>query len=281
MGRIGIFLSQFIPGRVLRITFPRNGARRSLLTALLLFGAVLDVPAGDEKFAVMRAGGKWYTNAVVTGKSKTDLFIVHAQGFASVKVKDLDSSTLRRLGYLSDTNAASDSGPSLADEPASLPVSLAGPKSWWQKLAARLKETGPRERPANAPHGSLLSLVILIAILVGYLSFSRSCADLCRRAGAPSSVLVWLPGLKALALFKAMRMSWLWFFLGVLILPIGLFAWVVCCARFCETFHRSKMLVLPMLLPVVGWLVFMYMARNSRDEDSGPGVRDRFTVPLG
>src|SRR5207247_5849539 len=58
---------------------------------------------------------------------------------------------------------------------------------------------------------------IFVAEFLFYLSFSWSCRQLCRRAGHPSSILVWLPGFKQLALFRAMGVSWLWFFLGMLI----------------------------------------------------------------
>ncbi len=112
----------------------------------------------------------------------------------------------------------------------------------------------------------------LVALAL-YFPFCWSCRQLCRRAGAPSYVLVWLPGLKRLALFRAVGLSWFWFFLGILIPPVGAWAWIVCCSRLCETFHRTKWLLLLLIWPLIGWPVFMYLAWASREDENEPAVR--------
>jgi hypothetical protein len=146
----------------------------------------------------------------------------------------------------------------------------------------------------------LFVLAILLAELAFYFSFCWSCWQLCRRAGHPSNFLVWLPGLKELALLRAAGMSWLWFFCPLFCLCVcfrslstahlsyaflavswfwlllslsGLYAWVRCCARLCGTFNKTKWWVPLMIWPVLGWPVFMYLAWATRAEDEEPAVR--------
>ena len=121
-------------------------------------------------------------------------------------------------------------------------------------------------------------IAVTLAALVLYFPFCWSCRQLCRRAGSPSYVLVWLPGLQRLALFRAAGVSWTWFFLGIPIPLIGVSAWILCCGRLCETFGRTKLLLLLMIWPIIGWPVFMYLAWASQSDENEPAIRarDRF-----
>jgi hypothetical protein len=143
-------------------------------------------------------------------------------------------------------------------------------------------------------------LAIILAELAFYFSFCWSCWQLCRRAGHPSIFLVWLPGLKQLALYRATGTSWFWFFFPLfcsyacvrslssahlsyaflavswfwLLLSLSaLVAWVRCCARLCGTFNKTKWWVPLMIWPVLGWPVFMYLAWATRSEDDEPALR--------
>ena len=61
---------------------------------------------------------------------------------------------------------------------------------------------------------------------------------------------------------------------------VGFCAWILCCLRICETFHRTRWLFLPMLLPIIGWPVFLYLDWASRAEDNDPAVRSQDRLRL-
>jgi len=76
-----------------------------------------------------------------------------------------------------------------------------------------------------------------------------------------------------IGLCVALQANWysLWLFFSLMLLV----SWFVCCWRLCEAFHRSKLLVFPMILPFLGWPVFMYLSWISRADDDAPAIRDQ------
>jgi hypothetical protein len=71
----------------------------SALLGILVMASTVMAGHADEVFPVLQAGGKSYTNVLVTEKTATDLFISCSQGLVTVKVRDLDEATRLRLGY--------------------------------------------------------------------------------------------------------------------------------------------------------------------------------------
>jgi uncharacterized membrane protein YhaH (DUF805 family) len=121
--------------------------------------------------------------------------------------------------------------------------------------------------------GERICLAVGLTTIILYFPYCWSCRQICRRAGSPSDVLVWLPGWKKLALFRAVYVSWWWFLIGLLIPLVGFIAWMVCCERLCETFHKTRWWMLLMIWPVIGWLVFIYLAWSSRADDDEPAIQ--------
>jgi len=244
--------------------------------ACLVFDA-WTAQGAQERFAELQVNGSRFTNVVVTGKTAKDLFIRHAGGFATIKLHELDRTTLEQLG--------------VAPPPA--PASSKSSKSQASKTAdaGKPKEGSPAEQtnPAQPNAGRYqwidklrkdylgweLVLLIFFGVPITYLLFCRSCWQLCRRAGYPSDLLVWFPLLKRLALFRVARVSWLWFFLGFIIPFVGAIGWIVCCLRLCETFRCTRWWTLIMIWPWIGWPVFMYLAWTSRADDEDPALRYR------
>jgi len=271
-----------------------NWSRRSGVgvVVLLAISSFFECPAADARFPVLRAAGVSYSNVIVTGTSTKDVFIRHAGGLATLRVTDLDAATRTALGYRASTSAS-------AAEPSSATTSTTTTTNRLGKVLGAVSELGrqtlqPKKTIADAVDaedneeaeeedtpqlardrliGRWIATGLCVAVVILYFPFCRSCQHLCRRSGSPSSFLVWLPGWKRLALFKATNLSWFWFFFGLVIPIIGAGAWIVCCVRLCDIFHRSRWLTLPMLIPFFGWLAFIYMDRLSREEDNDPAVR--------
>ena len=256
----------------------------TFLISVLTAGVFSDSSAADQRFPVLWAGGVSYTNALVTGKTAKDIFIRHSGGLATLRVSDLDSSTRSALGISTNTPNAAASTVSSTNRFRGVLGALAdlGHKAE-QKHRELLEEDNDGPAPIETPTRMIarwVAAVVFLSMVILYFPFCLSCSRLCRRAGAPSSFLVWLPGFKRLALFKATNVSRLWFFVGIVIPFVGACAWILCCLRLCEMFHRTRWFLLLMLLPFFGWFVFMYLDRVSRDEDSDPAVRSQDRIRL-
>jgi len=257
--------------------------KTSILSALIFIGVVCKTDAANERFPVLQAGGVSYSNVLVTGTSTRDVFIRHSGGMATLRVSDLDAATRSALGL-----PASAPTPPTAAESATNRI-----QGWLGKLAeirrqkARptdqtdaQEDAGPSEVFREHPTVRIFLRVTFFTAVILYFPFCFSCRRLCRRAGAPSSFLVWLPIFKRLTLFKAVNVSWLWFFFGLIIPFVGLCAWILCCLRLCETFQRTRWLALPMLFPVYGWLFFLCLDWVSRADDQDPAVQSQDRIRL-
>ena len=246
----------------------RNSFGNGLMAALLMCGASVNARDVEAHFPVLQVGATMYTNATVTvtGKSGADLFILHSKGIATLKIKDLDDATRARLGFPSRNATQASAVPAQAVENAFSEMMLEEPSQ-------------PESSVKLGGLAGLFSVAMLLFVVIMYVPFCMSCANLCKKAGTPSAILVYLPVVKQLALFRATGVSWLYFFLGLFIPFVGLIGWIVCCQRLCETCNRSKWLVLAMVLPPFGWLAFISLARGSRKEDHEPVLRDNFALP--
>ena len=242
---------------------------RWVFGAACLMSALGTAQGAQERFAELQVNGVRFTNVVVTGKTAKDLFIRHAGGIATIKLHELDRSTLEQLGMAPPpAPASSKSRPSKKADAAE------------QKGYSEVQQTdSTRSHWIHQLRTEYLSWQVLLLIVVGvplaYLLFCRSCWQLCRRGGSPSDVLVWFPILKRLALFKVAGVSWLWFFLGWVIPFVGACAWILCCLRLCEIFRCTRWWTLIMIWPLIGWPVFMYLAWTSRADDEEPALRYR------
>lgn len=256
--------------------------------------AVGNANGANEQLPVLVVRGTTYTNVVVTDKTATVLFFRHSRGIATAKAGDLDAEAQVRFGFVVPKEAPLTNplpgtqpriNPPSRETLEAIPSEPADPNA---ELPKAETETDGDEwaRCFNlSPKGELACEVIgavLLLMMIGlYVPFCQSCRNLCRRAGAPSHVLVWLPDLKRLALFKAAGVPWMWYFLGRSIPLVGPVAWIVCCRRLCDIFHQSRWWTLLMFIPVLGWPVFMYFSHLSRAEDDEPAVRGMILSPSG
>jgi thiol-disulfide isomerase/thioredoxin len=67
--------------------------------ALMVVLGAGGAPAAEERIPLLRAGEQTFSNVVVTGKSATDLFFLHAGGVGNVKLKALPPGLQQRFGY--------------------------------------------------------------------------------------------------------------------------------------------------------------------------------------
>src|SRR5690349_14611921 len=180
----------------------------SMALSLIIGSSAPCARAAAVSFPILHAGEKSYTNAVVTlptsGKIGKALVISHSSGMASIKVADLDDDARVRLGLLplqQKSGSASAAQPSASARSANSSGSASISNPGLRKIVDLLR--AGVERVEEGFHLSWIEWLILSGIFGIYLMGCKACKDLCRRAGSPSSILVWLPICKRLALFKA------------------------------------------------------------------------------
>jgi len=189
--------------------------------------------AGDVKLSSIKTKTDLYQNVTVTGHNDTDIFILHSEGMANVKIKDLDPETLWRVG-LGEKPPEPDSPESVAAAEAKanenkLPAALAkvfeaaslplpqNPADEDQLATSGQAPFPVSFRPGTDEFQKILPILIgLAAITFGLYLFICYCLKLIvQKAGGKSGLMIWLPILQLIPMLKAAGMSLVWFFFWI------------------------------------------------------------------
>jgi hypothetical protein len=263
------------------------GCRFVLGLGLVLAGFTLR--AADEKFDVLQTENGVYTNVTVLTKTRTDIFIQHAGGVANVKLKDLDDKILTQLGY----QVAPKKQPM---KPLTVPTQLitnvthqleANPQ--FQALEQKWQTEIQSKLP---PISKGLILGVLAGLFVGYLFFCYCCMLIVRKTGNRAGLLIWLPILKVIPLFRAAGMPawwvlvWLspaivnavaipylrdggvrpWWFILAIFPVANLVASVVWIFKIVASRGKNPIWAVLLLLPVTNLIAFLYLAFSNGEE---------------
>ena len=188
-------------------------------------------------------------------KTRNDLFISHAQGMASIKVRDLDTATQLKLGYQVEA-----------------PKQTAVEKVMEASNISRF-EDDPRVQEVEGElmrqAESYIELIdqntmyaIVAFIVLSYLLFSFLCRCICVKTSNPPSPLIWLPFFKQIPLFKAAGMSG-WWILSNFVPGLVLVAYIIWSIRIAQSRAKSVVWGVMLLLPVTNILAFLYLALSS------------------
>jgi len=211
----------------------------------------------EETFEVLKVGAETYTNVTVLNKTARYVFIKHAGGSINIKVKDLATEDLKKLGYVSS-------------EPAK-PGALA---SNMQALTEKVRESkvgefmrgmgGSYEEKLKSRGVNLQTFLIVVgAVSLLFHFFYSFCFHLiCTKVGQQPGVLVWLPLLQVIPLHRSAGIS-PWLILLYFIPLIGLFVFVYWCVKICHARGKSAWLVVLVFLPLLNLLFIPYLALSS------------------
>ena len=211
--------------------------------------------AVDDKFDSLRAGTNVYTKVTVLNKTRNDVFISHAQGMASIKVRDLDTATQLKLGYQVE------------------PAKQTAVEKVIEASDLRRFEDDPRVQEIEGElirqAESYIELLdqntmyaIVAFIVLSYLLFSFLCRCICVKTSNPPSPLIWLPFFKQIPLFKAAGMSG-WWILSNFVPGLSLIAYMIWSIRIAQSRAKSVVWGVMLLLPVTNILAFLYLALSS------------------
>ncbi|MFM1769144.1 MAG: hypothetical protein RJA22_1673 [Verrucomicrobiota bacterium] len=266
-------------------------AFRHLLAALALACLLAATPppaAGaastpEERVDFLHTPKAHYTNVVILSKSQSSLFIRHAGGLASIKVRDLDKSTQLQLGYqlISDPAEEVDPAPAPAqpdpEADALAEFEVTAPdlefnldpryEEWYEKAVWE-----SREFVAGMPPILRYAWLTLGGVL--FLVFSFCSHLICRKAGQPANPLVWLPVLQVIPLARAAGMSWLWC-VGILVPGLNLLGYAIWCFQIATARGKAPWVGFLLLLPGLNILAFLYLALSDsrKDPQAAKGTR--------
>jgi len=196
-------------------------------------------------------GSTTYSNVTVLNKTRTDMFISHAWGMANIKVRDMDTQTQIKLGYMAPEK---ESKPFFKTEEV-LEKLDSNPQV--QEVHEMLSEQAQPllERVAEIKDIHIQGFVAALGIV--YLGWCLCCRQICKNTGQKPSALIWLPVLKQFPLLRAAGMSRWWFLLNL----VGLFAirQVVWCFKIAKALGKSAFVGFLLVLPVTNILAFFYL----------------------
>ncbi len=222
-------------------------ARWGILSALALLAAPMLF--AQETLATLQIGSQTYSNVTIESRTPDHVFIKHANGYATIKVKGLEPDVQQQLGY----EVAPPKQPLLSQKMLAEKLTIdpeAREKA--EQLVADVQEK-IRTLDPNLRNG------ILSGAAAGYLFFCFCCMLICKKTSNEPGLLVWIPVLQVFPMLRAAGMS-AWCFLLFLLPVVNLFAGIVWCVKICQTRGKSGWLGLFLLLPVTNLFVFLYLA---------------------
>jgi hypothetical protein len=238
-----------------------NSVQHWLIAAALVWAspAWADV---DQKFDLLQVGTETYTNVTVTTKAPKYIFIMHSGGMANIKLSELSEETQEQLGYKvkkpSTNNVASWAKTKLAK------IETPELKKLEETIIAQAPPQLVHNQPGQPLKLRLPSTTVLAAVggglLLVYLFFCYCCMLIVKKTGNEPGVLVWLPGLKMIPLFRAAGMSGWWF----LALFVAQILWSI---KIAQARGKSVWTGIMLLIPGLNLLAFLYLAFSNGGKD--------------
>lgn len=243
-----------------------------LVASILVFAGGFSARAADERFETLTVGQQTYTKVLVLDKKRNDVFISHAKGMTSLKVKDLDVATQLKLGYQ-------------VEQPK--PSKIKEMEKVFKAPDLSNLEEDPRMKELDAETAARISQLvkqldpmaifgILGGLAVFYLIFCFLCRSLCLKTAAPPTAivaLVWFPFLKQIPLLKAAGMS-PWWILTNFVPFLPLITYIIWSFKIVQARGKHVIFSVMLLLPITNILAFLYLSlsRGCGDEPSNPDV---------
>lgn len=224
-------------------------------------GAIIGSPPPEERVELLQTPAGTFTNVLIMSKSQSIVFIQHAGGLTSLKVRDLDKSTQLQLGYqLVPESAAGHGTPS--EDGIDAGLELTAPDLTFA-LDPRYEEMLEQWSWEAREHLAALSPVAryggMVLGCLGYLFFCFCAHLLCRKAGLPATPLVWVPWLQLIPLARAAGLSWMWF-LGALVPGLNVLGYCWWAFRIAAARGKGQWLGWMLLLPGLNVLGFLILA---------------------
>ncbi len=232
--------------------------------AMALLIAPRDCVAADQMFDLIQTGTALYSNVTVTTKSKDYIVIQHASGLTSLKVAELPSEIHEALGY-GPTKGSKKNSPTITAKAKAMAGAIP---------TEQIEKAWSKHAPAGTPALKLTSTIIITILGVVaalYLFFCHCASLICRKAGKPGGVMVWIPILQYIPLLRAAKMSPLWV-LAMFVPLLNIIVHIMWSFRIAGVRGQGLFTAIFLILPTYP-LAFMYLAfagGSSPDENCPP-----------
>lgn len=231
-----------------------------LILAMALLMPSLVRATLEQSFDVLQVGATTYRNVTITTKNKNYIFVVHSQGMASIKVSDLSSDVLVKLGI---------------QDPKAIEVKTNTPTAWAKQTLAKLDSQdvkqvraqlagifgpgNPLARFHEAPISRNALLIAGAALFAFYLFHCYCCLLICRKAAGEPGALIWVPLFQLFPLLKAASMS-PWWFAGFLVPGLNLIAQILWCVKISQARGKGFWAALFLIFPLTSPFAALYLA---------------------
>jgi hypothetical protein len=228
---------------------------------------------GDVHLDMLKTRTDCFTNVTVYGRSQTDIFIRHSRGIANVKIENLNPETIARLNSGGAPSAASDDAANAKENGSPSAETAATVSTSSSKVDAQLRQ----QVMAGLAALKNLSVVRISPVVVGlilgglfvvYLFVCYCLKLICQKTGHEPGILIWLPILQMLPLFRAAGMPG-WWLLGLFVPVVNLVVQIVWCFKIVRARGKSVWAAIGLLLPVTNLASLLYLAfSDGKSEDS-------------
>jgi hypothetical protein len=225
-----------------------------ICAATALFITTQDCGAVDQTFELIQTETAVYSNVTVTTKSKEYIVIQHASGLTSLKVAELPPDLHEALGY-GTSKSTKKNGLTLTAKAKEMAgtISTEQFKQAWNKHS---QGGSPAEMFAKLDKKILFTVLGVFAAV--YLFFCFCASLICKKAGKPGGLLVWLPVLQYIPLLRAARMSPLWL-LAMFVPLLNIVAHILWSFKIAGVRGQGIFTAIFLILPTYP-LAFMYLA---------------------
>jgi len=253
--------------------------------AILALALGQNLLAGDVHLDMLKTRTDSFKNVTVYNQSKTDIFIKHERGIASIKFTELDVETLELLvqsgysiklpastGKSVTTVHARELSPGTNEAPATVSDSKWNVISE-SKLSPELRE---KIMPAVTPLMELASRqispkviwAVLGGLAIAYLFLCFCFKQICTKAGSEPGFLIWLPVLQLFPLLRAAGMSG-WWFLAWLLPVLNIIAQIVWSFKIVQARGKNVLVAIGLLLPITNLFSLLYLAFSEGGGNQG------------
>lgn len=229
-----------------------------LLTVGAGFGMAAPVGSEDLKFDVLQIGSHTYRNVTVTTRSKSYIYILHAEGMTNIKVSELPADCLQKLGYAETQpkKAVVEGVAASARQTLAKLETAPQVKALEQQLTLTLSSYAAMSNLRLPPLTAGLLLSVAGGLMAVYLFYCYCCLLICRKAGEKAGVLVWVPILQLVPMLRAARMPGWWFFM-FFVPVVNLVGHVSLCLKLAQARGKSLGVGLLLVLPAIGGLLLV------------------------
>ena len=255
----------------------RRFATCALITAWLAVNVQYLWASGEVLVSQLKTVTADYVNVRIFNRTSTHLSFSHEKGTAVIKLSDISADSMdavdRAQAGLPEPTVAAGSDVAVEGLVVTNPVTArtdfpltAFSKSFAEQLNSR-----------SASLGITRQIVwgVLAGMFLLYLFYCYCCGLICRKAGVPGGLLVWIPVLQVIPMFRAAGMSG-WWFIAMFVPVLNLIGQVLWCVKIAQARNKGFVTAVLLILPVTNILAFLYLAFSNgevSEEDSFVPVR--------